>query len=264
LKNKLKTFAILLVLALLLIGLTWFLFFRKGPEKLVASGTIEVTEVVVSSKITGRVEEIGFDEGDYVKEGNLIARLEAKELASLLRSGAAKFKQARDDLERYQQLYQNDMISVQEYQASVSAYEVAAAALDVAKSKFDERLISAPVSGTVLVKAVEKGELAIVGSAIVTMADLSEVYLTVYLAEKDVGKVNLGEEVTIYVDSYPDEKFTGRISYISDKAEFTPKVIQTKEERVTQVFAIKIKIANPENKLKPGMPADAEFKWKSQ
>jgi HlyD family secretion protein len=264
LKSKLRTFAIVVVLVLILAGLTWFLFFREGAERLIASGTIEVTEVVVGSKITGRVEEILFDEGDYVEEGSLIARLEAKELASMLRSGEAKFKQAKDDQERYLQLYQSEMISTQQYQASVSAYEVAAAALDAAKSQFDERLIKAPVSGTVLVRAVEAGELAIVGSAIVTMADLREVYLTVYLAEKDVGKVNLGEEVMVYVDSYPNEKFTGKISYISDKAEFTPKVIQTKEERVTQVFAIKIKIANPENKLKPGMPADAEFKWKSQ
>lgn len=262
--DKLRTFVVIFLLALLIVGLTWFLFFRRDDEKLVASGTIEVTEVIVSSKVTGRVEEILFDEGDYVEQGSLIARLEAKELASMLRSGKAKFKQARDDRERYKKLYEDEMISLQQYQASVSAYEVAAAALDTARSQFNERLINAPLSGTVLVRAVEKGELAIVGSAIVTLADLSEVHLTVYLAEKDVGKVNLGEEVAVFVDSYPDEQFTGRVSYISDKAEFTPKVIQTKEERVTQVFAIKIRIANPQNKLKPGMPADAEFKWKLQ
>ena len=96
------------------------------------------------------------------------------------------------------------------------------------------------------------------------MADLSVVKLIVYLAEENVGKVSLGEAVDVSVDSYPDQKFVGKITYISDQAEFTPKSIQTKEERTTQVFGIKIEIPNPDLKLKPGMPADAEFKWTSR
>ena len=111
----------------------------------------------------------------------------------------------------------------------------------------------------ILVKAIEAGELAAVGTPIVTMADLRELNLRVYVEEKSVGKVQLGEEVAVTTDSFPNEKFKGSVTYISDKAEFTPKSIQTKDERVTLVFAVKIKIANPDLKLKPGMPADAQF-----
>ena len=71
------------------------------------------------------------------------------------------------------------------------------------------------------------------------------------------GKLSLGQEVDVFVDSFPGEAFTGNITHISDRAEFTPKNVQTKEERVNTVFAVKIKLDNPDQKLKPGMPADA-------
>ena len=156
------------------------------------------------------------------------------------------------------------MISPQQYDAASSALAVASATLQLAKIQVENATIKAPIKGVVLVKAIEQGELATIGTPIVTMADLEKVKLIVYLGERNIGKVKLGEEVSIRVDSYPNEKFSGKIVYISDKAEFTPKSIQTKEERVTQVFAIKIEIPNPGMKLKPGMPADAYFRWNTQ
>ena len=246
------------------IGLGWFLLRRMGGSGLVASGTIEATEVVVSSKTIGRVTEIYVEEGANVKEGALIASLETQELAAVLRGAQARYQLAKDELERNKRLYKDKMISPQQYEASASAFEVAAAAMDAARLQYENAQIKAPIGGTVLVKAIEKGELATVGTPIVTLADLKEVELIVYLAERDVGKVGLGEKVMVSVDSFPDQKFAGKITFISEKAEFTPKSIQTKDERVTQVFGIKIKIPNPEMKLKPGMPADAEFQWNSQ
>jgi HlyD family secretion protein len=180
-------------------------------------------------------------------------------LEAAFKSAQAKYKIAKDDYERSKQLYSEKMVSPQQFEAAASAFEVASAALDTAKVQYENTVIKSPISGKVLVKAIEKGELATVGSSIVTLADLSEVNLTVYLAEKDIGKIMLGEEVLVSVDSFPDEKFKGKVVFISEKAEFTPKAIQTKDERITQVFGIKIKIPNPEMKLKPGMPADAEF-----
>jgi multidrug efflux pump subunit AcrA (membrane-fusion protein) len=83
------------------------------------------------------------------------------------------------------------------------------------------------------------------------------VTLTVYVPEPDIGKLSLGQEVDVFVDSFPGEAFTGHITYISDNAEFTPKNVQTREERVNTVFAVKIQLDNPDHRLKPGMPADA-------
>jgi HlyD family secretion protein len=199
-----------------------------------------------------------------VEEGQVLALLEDSVLKETVKSTQARYKMAKDDFQRQKKLYADRMISPQQFEAARSSLDVAAAAYETAKIQLENSVIQAPISGIILVKAIEVGELASIGTPIVTLADLSNVNLKVYLAEQDVGKVKLGEEVKVSVDSYPNQKFTGKITYISDTAEFTPKSIQTKSERTTQVFGIKIKIANPDLKLKPGMPADAEFKWNSQ
>ena len=94
------------------------------------------------------------------------------------------------------------------------------------------------------------------------ISDLTEVELIIYVSETELGGVRLGEKADVYVDAYPNKNFEGKVTYISPEAEFTPKNIQTKDERTKLVFAAKIKIQNPEFKLKPGMPADAEIKVK--
>ena len=259
-----KAIIIFAAFALLAAGVFIFFFLQRGDDRLVASGTIEATEVTVSSKVSGRVVNVMVDEGDRVSEGDLLVKIETKELAAALKSAQAKYSLAKDDYERSRKLYADKMISPQQFETVRSAFEVASAGLEMARIQYENAQVNAPISGTILVKAIEKGELATVGTPLVTMADLSRVNLMVYLAEKDVGKVRLGEEVLVSVDSYPDEAFKGKVVYISDKAEFTPKAIQTRKERVTQVFGIKIRIPNPEEKLKPGMPADAEFQWNSQ
>jgi HlyD family secretion protein len=252
------------VLVLIVAGFAWYFFNQNHRGGLVASGTIEGTEVVVSSKAIGKVLAVKVDEGDTVKEGDLLAAIDHRDADAALKNAQARYDLAVSDYERSKQLYNSSMISSQQYDQSKTNFEAASAALETAKNSYDNTDIRAPISGVVLVKAIEPGELANFGTPIVTMADLSEVKLTVYIPEKDVGKVQLGQEVAVSVDSYPNEKFIGKVIYISDKAEFTPKVIQTKEERTTQVFGVKIKIPNPEQKLKPGMPADAQFKWNSQ
>ena len=104
------------------------------------------------------------------------------------------------------------------------------------------------------------GEVASPGAVLMTVANLDEVTLTLYIAEDKIGRVKVGQGVEVRVDSYPGEVFEGEVSYISSEAEFTPKNVQTKEERVSMVFAVKVRIGNEGHKLKPGMPADAVIK----
>ena len=262
--DKKKIAIPVLVLAVLLGSYYWYFYARSENGKLAASGTIEATEVTVSSKVAGKVIELKVDEGSQVGEGDILAVLETAELNEAKKGAQARYNIANDDFTRSKKLFSDKMISPQQYDASASALEVASAALNTVLIQIGNATITAPIKGVVLVKAIEKGELATAGTAIVTMADLTKVKLTVYLGERHIGRVKLGEDVSISVDSYPEEKFSGKIVYISDKAEFTPKSIQTKEERVTQVFAIKIEIPNPGMKLKPGMPADAYFPWNMQ
>jgi len=104
------------------------------------------------------------------------------------------------------------------------------------------------------------GEVALPGVPLLTVADLSSVTLTVYVPESQYGTLSLGQSVSVSVDTFPDETFTGTVNFINDQAEFTPKNVQTQKERVNLVYAIKIALPNPDGKLKPGMPADVVFK----
>jgi len=105
---------------------------------------------------------------------------------------------------------------------------------------------------------VSAGELAAPNFSLLTIADLDQVTLTVYVPENQIGLVKVGQTVHVNVDSFPERTFSGEVVHIASRAEFTPKNVQTKEERVSTVFAVKIGIPNPDHALKPGMPADAQ------
>ena len=120
--------------------------------------------------------------------------------------------------------------------------------------------IHAPMAGVVLSKSAEPGEYLNPAIPVVTLGDISHPWLRGYINEKDLGRVKLGQDVEVSTDSFPDRIYLGRISYISSQAEFTPKSVQTFEERVKLMFRIKISLDNPDNELKPGMPADGLIK----
>jgi HlyD family secretion protein len=116
--------------------------------------------------------------------------------------------------------------------------------------------VHSPLDGIIIQKLKEPGEIVNPGGALVQIANLNEMEIKLYVAEIDLGKIKAGEELTIQVDSYPDRNFTGKIIWISPKAEFTPKNVQTKEARTNLVYAVKLLVPNPEGILKIGMPAD--------
>jgi len=116
----------------------------------------------------------------------------------------------------------------------------------------------APFDGVVSVRQAEIGEVVVPGTPVLTLSDLDHVWLRAYLNESDLGRVRLGQEVSVSNDSHPNKRYQGRVSFISDKAEFTPKSVETHAERVNLVYRIKIDIANPDHELVPGMPADAK------
>ena len=99
------------------------------------------------------------------------------------------------------------------------------------------------------------------GTPIATLIDLSDIYVRVYIPEKDIGKIRLGNPARIYTDAFPDTFFKGEVAEVSQKAEFTPKDVHVEEERTKLVFGIKVKIENPQGYLKPGMSVDVKIKW---
>jgi HlyD family secretion protein len=139
-------------------------------------------------------------------------------------------------------------------QAQVEQAQANLRTLQVQQAKYT---LTAAVSGWVVDRVAHEGEMAVPGASLLTLADLTKVTLTVYVPEPDIDTVSIGQTINVFVDAFPGQPFTGVITHINTEAEFTPKNVQTKEERVNTVFAVKIRLDNQEQLLKPGMPADA-------
>jgi multidrug resistance efflux pump len=146
-------------------------------------------------------------------------------------------------------------------QAQVLEAEATLAAVDVQLAK---QTLIAPRDGLVSQKLVESGELATPGAVLLKLDDIETVELTVYIPETQIGQVKIGQKAQVYVDAYAGESLAGAVSFMAHEAEFTPRNVQTQQERVNLVFAVKIKLDNADHRLKPGMPADAEILLTSQ
>lgn len=216
-----------------------------------------------------------------------------------LREAEAVLQQARFDLEnkqahyeRMRSLFEKGVIPKETFDNSETAYKIAKAGLQRATENYqlvkegprkedieDARaqveqakanvklietqlrytLLTSPLSGIVLVKSAEVGEVVNPGTSVLTLAEIEKVWLKAYISETDLGRVKWGQEVRVTTDLHPKKEYIGKISFISSSAEFTPKQIQTEKERVTLVYRIKIDIPNPDRELKPGMPADGRI-----
>jgi len=196
----------------------------------------------------------------------------------------------RADYRRNEKLVREGIVSAADFDRSTAALQAAEAALDQARQRLDmlkegsrteeieeararlheaeEALalaelnlsrtrLMAPLAGRVLTKSREVGEVVRPGDSIVTIGDLTRPWLNIYIGERDLGRVSLGMPAQVVVDSFPTEPFPGKVTFISEKAEFTPKNIQTQDERVKLVYRVKIDLENRDQQLKPGMPADA-------
>jgi HlyD family secretion protein len=126
-----------------------------------------------------------------------------------------------------------------------------------AKQQLSYTKLFAPMGGVILTRSAEPGEYLNPSAPVVTLGDLDRPWLRAFINEKDLGRIHLKDKVTVTIDSFPDKNYKGILSFISSQAEFTPKSVQTFEERVKLMFRIKIDLANPDGELKPGMPADA-------
>lgn len=319
---------VLIMLGVLALMAGGYLYVRtaanQAPDSsLRISGNIEAHESVVSFKVQGRIMELPVQEGQYVKQGDLLARLDDDDYrqqvsvdeatvgmrkAELELSVAGSRVQeiqvakqtlidARADLElkraefrRRQELLAEQGVSDEDIDRAASQLKRAQAtyerakqthdqvvegtrkeeiavrranlesareALQMSRLKLNYTVLSAPVSGVVLVRQAELGEVVSAGTPVVTIADVDHLWMRGYLNETDLGRVKWGQSATIHTDTFSDKTYQGRVSFISSQAEFTPKSVETHKERVTLVYRIKIDLDNPNHELKPGMPADA-------
>lgn len=327
---KKKIGMIVLFVALVGGGAASYLFIWKGPEKdpniVRTSGNIEITDAEVSFQIAGKLEARLVSEGETCRAGQLIGRLDSRELArevalrkaevraaqaklaeleagyraeeiakaeAVLAKNRAEEARQKSDYLRDHTLFKRKVISQREFEASREKFGVATAntreaeaelerlrngprieeieqaraeleqareQLALAETRLDYATLVSPLSGLVLSENVEPGEYVSAGTPIVTVGDLVNVWLRGYINETDLGRVKVGRRAYVTCDSYPGKRFEGCVSFISSEAEFTPKQVQTEQQRVKLVYRVKIDVNNPDMELKAGMPADAEIR----
>jgi HlyD family secretion protein len=201
-----------------------------------------------------------------------LAAEDARRMRELIRTASVTAKQ-RDDAEARLTIAEAQRAAAaealnkvrrlarpEEIQAAQARVSQAEAARDLLAKSIADCTILAPAGGIITHKAVEAGELVAPGATVVTLSDLDSVHVMIYLTEREIGRVRLGDAADVEIDAFPGRPFPGKVTYISPEAEFTPKNVQTKEDRVKLVFGVKVEIENREGLLKPGLPADAAIR----
>lgn len=169
-----------------------------------------------------------------------------------IRQARAAFAQAKAEYELVKEGPRQETIA--QSRARVTAAEEA---LNLYKRQLADTELLAPFDGVVLSKSAEPGAYLNPGTPVVTVAEMDRVFLRAFISETDLGRIKLSQSVDVSIDAYPDKVYTGRVSFIASQAEFTPKSVQTFEERINLMYRIKIDLDNKNGELKPGMPADA-------
>ncbi|MGV8078908.1 MAG: HlyD family secretion protein [Syntrophales bacterium] len=205
-----------------------------------------------SRKNAARYEQL-FSRGVVTEKERDTVRLRADTDRERLAEAEAVLVQAKSNLKKIDAA-QKDM------EGARSAAEAARATLDQAVIQSGYAKLSAPFAGIVTSRNVEPGEVVTAGREVLTVTDLSTVDLKIFVGETEIGKVKPGQRVEVKVDTFPKKTFEGRVTFISPEGEFTPKIIQTKKERVKLVYLVKVSVPNPDLELKSGMPADAWLK----
>ena len=251
------------------------------------SGTIEVDEVHVASRSAGRVEKIFAWEGDALKAGTPIVQLEASELKARRSLAAAQINTAEHDVEaqsaqleflkadaqRQQDLLKRNTVSPSEAERAVSAAKaqeknIAAASARVEQARaqladmdaqIQEMKIVAPTDSILEVLSVKVGDVLPANREVATLILPQRLWVRVYVPEPWLGLINLNETVRIRVDSHSNRDFSGIVEQINRRAEFTPRNVQTVEDRIKQVFGVKVHLDNKEDALRAGMSADIFF-----
>ena len=243
----------------------------KWSKIIKASGVIEGDDVRVSFRVQGQIEELLVDEGYLLKENQLVARLKKDDLVNKRDEAAALLLKAERqlvldglDYERAENLFREGAISQQQRDAAKTladtdraAVDNARASLEFAETQLGWSDLASPLNGWVITKSSLQGEVVQPGEPVFTVVDLQDIWVTAYINETDLGKVKLNQKAYVKTDSYPFKKYPAWVSFISQQTEFTPKYIQTTEERVKYVYRIKVRVDNSSLDLKPGMPADA-------
>ena len=272
----------------LLIGTSVLLLFTScNSRKNAVSGPIEVDEAHVGPRMAGRVEKIFAQEGDRMKEGQMIAQLEARELRARrdlaaaqidtsmrdADAAAAQLEFLRADAKRQKDLLARRVVSPNDAERADSAAKTQEKSVEAAQmrviqaraqladieSQLKEMQVTAPAESILEVLSVKVGDVLPPNGEVATLLLPQHLWVRVYVPETWLGKIKLGEQVRVQVDSFPGKDFPGEVEQINRQAEFTPRNVQTVEDRIKQVFGVKIRLSSDDDRLRAGMAADVYF-----
>lgn len=228
----------------------------KGNGKITASGTIEIKQVDVASMTAARVMNIIKPEGSQVKKGEAVARLDDSVVSAVREAAGVVLSNAKANYDRAKDLFATGAIAKTAYEQAEAGYLSANASYAQANKLYNEATVKAPWDGIILKTYVEEGELVSANTPVFTIGDLNEAKVTIYVPLTDMSRIKYNDPATVKIDAYPKKVFSGKVNFISAEAEFTPKNVQTKDERIKQVFSVEVTVDNKEGILKPGIPAD--------
>src|SRR6266478_3458022 len=258
-----------------------------GGRGKAVSGTIEVDEAHVGPRMSGRVEKILAWEGDHLREGQLIAQLDASELRARRDLAAAQIDTAghdadaqqaqlvflQDEARRQQDLLQRKVVSPSDAERADSSAKtqeknLAAAKMRVAQARaqladIDAQLaelqVTAPADSVLEVLSVKVGDVLPANREVATLLLTHHLWVRVYVPEPWLGLIKVGDPVRVRVDSFPGKDFEGTVEQVSRQAEFTPRNVQTVSDRIRQVFGVKVRLPSDDDRLRAGMAADVYF-----
>jgi HlyD family secretion protein len=239
----------------------------------VYSGIFTEESYLLKAEVAGKINVFNLEEGDKVSKGDTLVIIDNQEIKLVIESIEYQVKNLRiqlknleDDLKKSEELFKDSAISEMDFERVERNHDMvymelksAAANLEAKKENLKKFCIISPANGYISLKYLKAGETTLPGVPIVEILDPSLIYLNIYVPEDEIPKISVNQSVKIRIDAFPGETFEGAVSFIAGKAEFTPKNIQTKEDRTLLVYRIKIIVDNPEGKIKSGIYGDAVF-----
>jgi HlyD family secretion protein len=269
------------VVALLAFG-GWQLFQSTREENaedvLTLYGNVDIRDVVLSFRVSGRIAEMRLEEGDRVAKGTVVAILDkdtfSEDLAMAkaeLAEAEAAFKNAERAYERSAKLVKTGAVPLSLYDEALAERDERRAKVQTAKTRvakaetaLADTEIKAPADGTILTRVREPGAIVSAGQPVYTLAVDDPVWVRTYVAEPDLGRIYPGQPAKIFTDSRPDQPYQGQIGFISPQAEFTPKNVETTQLRTDLVYRLRVIVDNPDRGLRQGMPVTIKIAMASE
>jgi len=282
-------FAVPIVILLLAVIAAIYLILTvpRPPEHLIASGTIEAEEYNVAPIYPGRITTLNVDVGDMVKSGQVLVELDSEErnlavgaaqaqasaASAQAQSALAQVRQLERDVARLQVLLTQGVIAPADLEHAQSQLDTSRAAynaaLDAAKAGtrnasvgeagVEQYTLTSPIDGVVEMRNYRRGEVVMASAPILVVSRSDQKEMVVYIPQRQIASLSVGTKAVIKPDAMPGEEFPAKVEYVSPHAEFTPRNIQTKEERANLVFAVRLTVPDPQNRLRTGLTADVEF-----